>query len=493
MIFVRRLILLATPREIGVLDVGPGRLRWLGAYGSEAEELEAFRQLIDRHRRLPVLVVADTVEEDYRGETLPHVRGGARAEMLERRLRQVFRNARFVDGWRQAREAGGRRDDRYLLAALTDTDWLAPWLRVLQGAQAPLAGIVPLALACQPLLPRLGAHEPHVLLAYRINSRLRLSYFQDGLLRFSRLVGSDMPTQTPTNAADEIAKTRLYLTAQRMLPRDVRMQVLLVDPSGQLDWAEDALNAEPTFSARLVDLPEVARALRIPVDYLVATPEIAPLVAIAGAPLSLNLAPPALRARHVELVWRRNLGLAAALVAAVGFALTGHLRLEAEKLRMQAAQLEEQTHLVEARRAAAARDLPALATRPDLLEATLTAVRDVQRTPLDVQALLEPVGRALTAHPEVVLEVLAIDDIAPGRAKLTVDAHLAEFDGNYRAALAHIDLFVTRLASTPDVLAATRATSPADIVSAQTLTGSTSGRAAPEDTRFSVRIEVAAR
>lgn len=493
MIFVRRLILLATPREIGVLDLGPGRLRWLGGYGNEPEELEAFRQLIARHRRLPVLVVADTVEEDYRSEVLPHVGGAARAEMLERRLRQVFRNDRFTGAWRQAREPSGRRDDRYLLAALTDSEWLAPWLRVLQGAQAPLAGVVPLALACQPLLPRLGAKEPHVLLAYRINSRLRLSYFQEGLLRFSRLVGSDMPTQTPTNAADEIAKTRLYLAAQRILPRDVRLHVLLLDPSGQLDWAEDTLNAEPTFSARLVDLPELARALRIPVDYLVATPEIAPLVAIAGTPIQLNLAPPALLERHVELVWRRSLGLAVGLVAAVGLALTGHFRLEAEALRLEAAQLAEQTRLIEARHAAAVRGLPALATRPDQLEATLAAVRDVQRTPVDLQALLAPVGHALALHPGIVLDALALEDIGPTGAHITVNAHLAEFDGNYRAALTRIDLLVTQLASTPGVLAAKRAASPADIASAQTLSGSTSRGGTPEDTRFSVRIEVAAR
>ena len=493
MIFVRRLILLATPREIGVLDLGPGRLRWLGNFGNEPEELEAFRELVHRHRRLPVLIVADTVEEDYRSEMLPHVGGAARAEMVERRLRQVFRNARFTGAWLQAREKSGRRDDRYLLAALTDTDWLAPWLRVLQGAETPLAGIVPLALACQPLLPRLGASEPHVLLAYRINSRLRLSYFQDGLLRFSRLVGSDMPTQTPTNAADEIFKTRLYLAAQRILPRDVRLHVLLLDPSGQLDWAEDTLNAEPAFSARLVDLPEVARALRIPVDYLVATPEVAPLVAIAGTSTRLNLAPPELLERHVELVWRRNLSLAAGVVAAVGLALTGHFRLEAEELRLEVAQLEEQTRLVEARHAAAVRDLPALATRPEQLAATLAAVRDVQRTPADIEALFVPVGQALAAHPDVILEALAVDTITPGRARLTVDARLAEFDGNYRAALARIDLFVSRLASAPDVVTAERVSSPADIASAQTLSGSTQRGGVPEDTRFSVRIEVAAR
>jgi hypothetical protein len=80
---------------------------------------------------------------------------------------------------------------------------------------------------------------------------LRLSYYHDGLLRFSRLIGADTPNQLSVNAADEIAKTQLYLTGQRILPREARLHVLLLDASGQLDSAQSALNADPAFSTRL--------------------------------------------------------------------------------------------------------------------------------------------------------------------------------------------------------------------------------------------------
>ena len=110
--------------------------------------------------------------------------------------------------------------------------------------------------------------EPHTLLACRLNNSLRLSYYHNGLLRFSRLIGSDTPTQLPGNAADEIAKTQLYLTGQRILPREARLHVLLLDPSGQLDSAQAPLNADPAFSTRLIDMPSLARALRIPDSFL---------------------------------------------------------------------------------------------------------------------------------------------------------------------------------------------------------------------------------
>ncbi|HEX5673870.1 MAG TPA: hypothetical protein VFX83_00750, partial [Azonexus sp.] len=233
-----RLILLATPRQIGVLDWRPGQMHWLGEFAASEAGLAAFRRIVVKHARLPVLLVVDTVDEDYRSEILPHVQGQARAELLARKLRQVFRNARFTGAWRQIRETTGRRDDRYLLTALTDADWLTPWLSVLHRERVPLYGIAPLALACQHLLARLRPQEPHILLACRLNNSLRLSYYFNGLLRFSRLIGSDTPTQLPGNAADEIAKTQLYLTGQRILPREARLHVLLIDPSGQLDSAQ---------------------------------------------------------------------------------------------------------------------------------------------------------------------------------------------------------------------------------------------------------------
>ncbi|HEX5676227.1 MAG TPA: hypothetical protein VFX83_12635, partial [Azonexus sp.] len=82
--FDHRLILLATPRQIGVLDWRPGQMHWLGEFAADTAGLAAFRQIVVKHAQLPVLLVVDTVDEDYRSEILPHVQGHARAELLTR-------------------------------------------------------------------------------------------------------------------------------------------------------------------------------------------------------------------------------------------------------------------------------------------------------------------------------------------------------------------------------------------------------------------------
>ncbi len=490
MIFDRRLILLATPRQIGVLDWRPGHMHWLGEFAASEAGLAAFRQVLLDHAQLPVLLVVDTVDEDYRSDILPHVQGRARDELLQRKLKQVFRNARFTGAWRQARETTGRRDDRYLLAALTDGDWLMPWLSVLHREQAPLYGITPMAMACQHLLARLRVHEQHVLLACRFSNGLRLSYYHDGLLRFSRLIGSDMPTQLAGNAADEIAKTQLYLSGQRILPREARLHVLLLDLSGQLDSAQAPLNADPAFSTRRVELTSLARALRIPQDFLAATAEIAPLAAIAGEALSLDLAPPELLRRHSEFLWRRGLNWAAGIVAATGLTLGATYWLHAQGLRDQALQIRVETQSSDARHAAIVRNFPALATRPDQLGLTLALATQLNRKPLDVNALFMPLGQALAAHPDVVVKAMTLQDTADGTADITLEAKLADFDGNYRAAMSRIDGFVARLAATPGVAAVERLTSPVNTAPTATLSGKTIGEAGSDETRFTLSLQL---
>lgn len=474
--FDHRLILLATPRQIGVLDWRPGQMHWLGEYAADTAGLAAFRQVVVRHAQLPALLVVDTVDEDYRSEILPHVQGGARDELLARKLKQVFRNARFIGAWRQAREAGGRRDDRYLLAALTDNDWLTPWLGVLHRERVPLYGITPLALAYQHLLGKLRAQEPHTLLACRLSSGLRLSYYHNGLLRFSRLIGGDTPTQLPGNAADEIAKTQLYLTGQRILPREARLHVLLLDPSGQLDSAQAPLNADPAFGTRRVDLSSLARALRIPEDFLAATPEVMPLAAIAGETLQLNLAPPELLQRHTEFRWRRGLHAAAGAIALLGLGITAAYWLHAQDLDGQAQQLAQQRRQLDARYQAIARTFPAEVTAPEQLAQTVSLAHQLDGRAVDATALLAAIGLAMNAAPEIALENLGWTDqtLTPaGSAEIRLDAAVTEFDGNYRTAMQRIERFTHVLQSVPALHDVRLRTAPVNADPGTTLTGKT--------------------
>lgn len=492
-LFDHRLILLATPRQIGVLNWRPGQMHWLGEFSTNAAGLAAFHQVILSHKQLPVLLVVDTVDEDYRSDILPHVRGRARDELLARKLKQVFRNARFMGAWRQARETTGRRDDRYLLGALTEAEWLTPWLSILHREKVPLSGITPLALACQHLLHKLRLHEPHTLLACRLNNSLRLSYYHDGLLRFSRLIGGDTPTQLPSNAADEISKTQLYLIGQRILPREARLQVLLLDPSGQLDSAQAPLNADPAFSTRVIDIATLARALHIPDNFLAATPEIAPLAAIAGESLQLNLAPPELLRHHTEYRWRRGLHAAAGIIALFGAGITAANWLHAQDLNEQTRQLTQQQQQLDARYQTIARSFPIQAATPEQLAQTVELARQLKLPEPDAHALMVAISQALQTAPLIRLDSLGwVNAPDPaGAAAITLDASLTPFDGNYRAAMQYIERFINTLQAIPGLHNVSLQNSPVNADSSQTLSGKTydPNLADAPAARFSLSLE----
>ena len=475
----RRLIILLNSRQAGVLDWRPGSMHWLGEFPTTHAGLTAFQHVLNQHSGRPVRVILDSVDEDYRVEVLPHARGAARAEMLSRKLKQVFRNTAFTGAWRQAREIEGRRDDRYLLAAVTDADWLKPWLAVIDNARVPLEGITLLSIACQSLLKLLHIREPHALLAYRLGTGLRLSYYQDGLLRFSRLLAGETPTQGPGWAAEEISKTQLYLMGQRMLPREARLQVLLLDASGSLASALAPLNADPAFNARMLDPLTLARALRIPDAFLSSVPEMAPLAAIAGDALLLDLAPAAFTRRYTEYRWRRGIHLTALAIGVAGIIFTGTQWLRTLDQADETRQLQVEAQQVEARYRDVTRAFPPTPVSAEQLGETIALAQQLERaraTPTPALALL---GRVLDGQPGITLKKIRWQDAAlatpaiPGEKHLELEAELASFDGNYRVAMERIENLMAQLRKEVGVLDVVLTRSPVNTDSSAALIGNT--------------------
>src|SRR4051812_44089027 len=91
-----------------------GRIDQLEQFAHDETGLAAFREFLTPHTNVPVFMMVDAVEEDYRFDTLPHAFGPDRAQMVGRKLRQHYRNTPYMGAWLQGRETSKRRDDRYL-------------------------------------------------------------------------------------------------------------------------------------------------------------------------------------------------------------------------------------------------------------------------------------------------------------------------------------------------------------------------------------------
>jgi len=490
----RRLIILLNSRQASVLDWRPGSMHWLGEFATTHAGLSAFQDLLMQHAARPVRIILDSVDEDYRVEVLPHVNGSAREEMLSRKLKQVFRNTAFTGAWRQLRENEGRRDDRYLLAALTDSDWLKPWLAVIDNVRAPLEGITLLSIACQSLLKVLHIREAHALLAYRLGTGLRLSYYQNGLLRFSRLLAGETPTQGPGWAAEEISKTQLYLMGQRMLPREARLQVFLLDASGSLASALAPLNADPAFHARVLEPHTLARALRMPDTFLNSAPEIAPLAAIAGEALLLDLAPAVLTRSYSEYRWRRGIHMTALAVGVAGIIFTGvqWLRTLDQNDEIQKIQIDQQR--IEARYRDATRAFPLSSVSAEQLQVTIVLAQQLEKARATPAPSLIFLSRVLETQPNITLKKIRWQDAAlatpavPGERQIELDAELTPFDGNYRLAMARIENLMAQLRRTVGVAEVVLVRSPVNTDSSAAMTGNTRNGNTPLQAAFALKL-----
>ena len=100
---------------------------------------EQFAAFLHSHKN-PTYLLTDFIEEDFRYEIVPHLRGGERSALLQRKFEQYYRNTPFRQALVLHRQEDGRRDDEILFTALTNPALILPW-ELKAGATAPQVSI----------------------------------------------------------------------------------------------------------------------------------------------------------------------------------------------------------------------------------------------------------------------------------------------------------------------------------------------------------------
>jgi hypothetical protein len=259
-VFTKHLFYL-TSEQLCAYEWNGGRLTGGVCFVNNRGGIDDFMDYIDSHHRFsPAYILADLIEEDFQRVTLPHVSGRAARQLLQRRLMQQYRETPFRHHEVQGRETGGRRDDIVLLSALTNPSSVQPWVEALEQLQMPLAGLYSTTLLSEELVRKLRLNDEHLLLVTQQTAGWRQSYFQNGMLKFSRLTPAIDRDGNPVNIGAETAKTQQFLTSQRLMARGNALQAVVVTPSADTDALNEQCEdgAETVF--RLLSLESVAAA-----------------------------------------------------------------------------------------------------------------------------------------------------------------------------------------------------------------------------------------
>lgn len=478
--------------------------RLVGCRGFEDDDAghAAFQSLLRSTAGVPVYLMADTVDEDYRFETLPHAGGSDRREMLDRKLKQLYRSTPFFGAQLQQREDDKRRDDRYLFAALTNPEIFSPWLQFLLAAKAPVAGVFPLPMVSLALTERLGLQEPNILLVSRHNAGVRQTFLKDGRFRISRL--------TPVRAGDhsaqdyyaeEIRNTRMYLDALNVTHVEDVVTVAIVDSDGSLhDLGERIVQGRPNLRWVRIGQPELSAKIGVDRAALEASEDALHLHLLGLQTPRNNLAPPTLTSGYSRYRASRSIYLAGAAAALVGLTWAGinlyrALDLKREKQETLAATQAQQTQYQQLTRSYPPSPLP-----PARLKQTVEAAKQIEagaRLPDQVFAV---VSQALDLNPGIDLAgltwrhgKLAAASGAPAGGLVQsaqLQLQLMAKPSDQKAVLATINKFVKDLTGNELVAGARTVKLPVNLASSAKLSGSTANprREQPQLAQFEVEL-----
>ncbi|MGQ0522811.1 MAG: hypothetical protein ACT4P8_04005 [Betaproteobacteria bacterium] len=459
----------------------------------------AFEEFLPQFGGVPAYLMVDAVEEDYRFETLPHAFGPDRSEMVRRKLRQHYRNIPYVNASFLGREAGRRRDDRYLFSALTNADLVAGWLQAAIARGLPVAGIFLLPMVSAALVASLRVRAGNLLLVSLHSGGLRLTFLRDRQFRLSRLTRGDAAhSASPGHfIAEEISNTRIYLHALRAARLDEHLTVVLLDRNDELAAAAAALARDnPSLACVHMRREDLANRLNIAGSLLDLTADVIYLQLLGRQTPPGNLAPANVTGSFGRYQQRRALYAAAGLAAvfAVGWSglnmwQSALVRAESEKAARQTAQLRASYQEV-------TRQFPAAPTSAANLKKSVEIAQRLSEGVRVPQEYMQAVSRALDATPGIAIRQLGWKygrtDSESGAAKPAattaqpppgatqvrretglIDGEVKPFRGDYRAAIGLIHSFVERLAQDPAVAEARIMKLPLNIDPRLPLSGST--------------------
>ncbi|HEU0283295.1 MAG TPA: hypothetical protein VFQ99_05885, partial [Gallionella sp.] len=212
----------------------------------------------------PTYLLADLVEEDFRQETVPHLSGGSRTVLLQRKFEQFYHGTPFHQATLLQRQKTGRRDDDMLFSAMTNPSLIKPWLDIMLAKQTPLAGIYSVPQISAPLVKEHPSNHL-LLISWEKSAGLRQTYFSDHRLQISRLTPIHADLTFQNAVVSELTRTYQYLKSLSLLPPGQTLDVRLLGHSHDLIELQLELPRSADMRYDFADLADLAKQHNI--DY----------------------------------------------------------------------------------------------------------------------------------------------------------------------------------------------------------------------------------
>lgn len=413
---------------------------------NDADGREQFFAYLEHHLH-PTYLLVDMIEEDFHMETIPHLFGPSRKALLQRKFEQYYRSTPFRQARFLRRHADGRRDDEYLLSALTNPQRITPWLDVLLARHTPIVGIYSVPIISGALLK--GISDGHaMLLTWEKDAGLRQTYFNHKRLQFSRLIPANQNGTFSASVVAETPRTQQYLKSLSLPPQGEELEVFVICHANERAEFQSALSEENDLKYHFIDIETLAKKRRC--NYNFQDSDSTPLLLhrLATKPPSTHYATP--EHTHFKMLWslRRILNLLSVgaifsglVWSSLSFIQGQDLINETDPVSSQSARITRQVQ--ETQQSFSNTTVPAA----DMKSAVLLARNLTQYSP-PVHDILYELSAVMDSYPRISLTQLTWQTSAADAPPSTFPAQAIDFDGELldfgndaRQALDYLDRF----------------------------------------------------
>jgi hypothetical protein len=399
--------------------------------------------------RHPTYLLVDLIEEDFRQESIPHLIGGSRRALLQRKFEQFYRGTPFRQATLLQRQKTGRRDDDMLFSALTNPALITPWVNILLAHQVPLVGIYSVPQTSAPLVMD-HPSDYLLLISWEKSAGLRQTYFSNHRLQISRLTPINADLTFRDAVTRELPRTYQYLKSLSLLPAGQVLDVRLLGHGPDLLELRSELPTNADMRYDFVDLQKLAGRLSIEHDFTDSDATQIFLHHLATVPPQTHYA----NADHVHYhtLWQLRRALKWArwglLFGALAWGAADIWQSGVNANEARAMNDETQRILVEARQITDS-FRSTIAPASDM-KASVSIMRNLELRTLAPGEVMRPLSRMLDRYPRIDLDELgwqmdaATPDGTPAQLPaqvVSLKGRLLGFGHDYRAALGHLDRF----------------------------------------------------
>lgn len=423
-----------------------GALTHSQEFNDNQEGREQFAAFL-RTWHYPAFLLTDMIEEDFRHETILHLRGKERNAQIQRKFEQFYRNTPFREATLHQRQQDGRRDDEMLFSALTNPALIQTWLDVMLQEHIPLVGIYSVPGISKPLVRNIPS-DHILLLTWEKGAGLRQTYFNAKRLYLSRLTPVADEQSFCDVVATEASRTQQYLKSLSLLPLGQTLQVYIVCDAADRGELQSRLHDAGDMAYAYLDIKQLCHDVGLHNGHpgSDATPLLLHLLATEPPPTHYANT----EHTHYYGLWHANRRLLwlSVLIACAGL-LLGSLNLwEESRMNADSIALQAQAQQLTQRSRQIILGFPAQLAPADDMKSVVTTLRKLDSYTPPPEEVWLGLSIALETFPRIRIDHLswqsgeaAAKGGSPGTQVMKISGQLEGWENGYRDSLNYLNRF----------------------------------------------------